>query len=209
VLFGIRFAVLRCARPVRRMSRAAAAAMLLLATPTAAACAEVIWFAGAGLEAPRPGQGQLGDYNRAGPTLVAGGERALRGATGVTMRIAVTRFPADDAARGRHDLVENHSASLGTLVGGVRFRRRELAWSPYFDVGVGLGFVSTHHVFQSSYPASGERSSMSWVTSWGAGIGWRGRGHDGVFADGHWDTVPGGPSQHAWVASLRAGMEWR
>ena len=182
----------------------------------AAAFATDIWFIGGGIEAPRTGQGVLAYYNRPGPTLVVGGEHELAGAMGVTMRFAYSDFPSNPAAVQREtyvrEVLKNHAAHLYSFAGGLRLRRRDTRFSPYFDVGFGLGLIDTQRRYLSAgVPVAPEPPGIatSWAWTWGTGLACRVRGRYGAFLDGHWDTVPGGPDDHSWTAAVRAGMERR
>ncbi len=198
------------------VGRAVALGLLLVSLAAPCRAAEDIWFFGAGFESPRAGQGHLADYNRTGLTLVAGGEHPIRGTTGVMMRLAYTDFPSNPGAFAQRFGTDTGAIHLGaahlvSMVGGVRFRRRDLAISPYFDVGFGMAILSVERRFDYAFSgsASPSRVSSTWAFTWGSGVAWRVAERYGMFLDGHWDTVPGSPGDHSWTGALRAGVELR
>jgi hypothetical protein len=199
-------------------SGACAFALTLVLVVPVRVRAERSFFGGVGFEAPRTGWG-LSTFSRGGLTLTAGGEHFGRGTAGVLVRVVHTSFPVNGDAGWQVSVPPatvsgNGTVSLTTVVVGARLKRRDLAFSPYFDVGIGVGFLQAHRPVASS-PASLEpaptRSGGVW--SWGAGAAWHGRGHLGLFADGHWDTVPGwgffGEAAGSQTAAVRAGLEVR
>lgn len=199
---------------VRFMRRRVPAAVLLVfvLVPQIAAAAN-IWFAGGGLEFPRAGKGNLADWNRAGPTLVVGIEHGGSGTLGGFARLAWSAFPSNGASPQSLPpglAVNAGTASLFTMAGGARLRRRDLGFSPYFDVGFGWGYSNPHRVLYSSgiLGPGDSGGSWSWCWIWGTGVAFKPSERYGVFIDGHWDTVPEG-SGPAWTTALRAGVERR
>ena len=196
------------------MKRRVPAAVLLafVLTPQFAAAAN-IWFAGGGMEFPRAGHGDLAEWNRAGPTLVAGIEHGGSGTLGGFARLAWSAFPHNGPSVQTLSSgldVKAGTASQLTMAGGARLRRRDLGFSPYFDVGLGWGYTNPHRVLYSTGILGPPDSpgNWSWCWIWGTGIALQASEHYGVFIDGHWDTVPAG-SAHSWTAALRAGLERR
>lgn len=187
---------------------------VLLATIVAssAAASENLWFAGAGIEFPRPGSGAgFGRLHEDGGSVVLGLEHGFVATTGAMVRLTYSSFTPDHAAASTLGYSEIGNASLATLVGGLRFRRRDLAFSPYFDVGLGLGLIGVRRIGgpPNNLP-SHEGVTVGPVWSWGTGVAWRPWERHGLFLDGHWDTVPGGIDRdYVWIAALRAGVERR
>jgi len=197
-----------------RTDRAAPILALALLFVPVGAGANNLWFAGGGMEFPRPGRGMLGEWNRGGPSFVAGLDWSRGGIAGATFRVAWSTFPVDTAQvgffRAYGTTIDARTATLGSAVAGLRLRRRDLAFSPYFDLGLGLGIADANRITQygGSGPTRDESTTViAWYWSWGTGIAVRAAQHYGVFVDGHWDTVPDVGNRHGWTGSVRAGVE--
>jgi hypothetical protein len=183
---------------------------LLLAAPASFAGTHDTWFFGGGFESPRRGSDYYGGVeHRTGPSFEAGYDHTLEGASGILMRVTGSRFPARVVTLGAGGMPNVVSAThtLVTLAGGPRFRRRDLAFSPFFDLGFGLGFVHATGVSVQAPYRRGRADEIDWVWTWGGGLAWRWSDRVGFFAAGHFDTVPQGYGSHMWTGSLRAGVE--